>query len=151
MAAAKVSASSKRMMMLLTFQSPNARATTATPAAVALAAVPATPARVAATLRGALRRAVASSTAMRGSSPRSLLLRIGRFAEGLRKGCTVSANRPIRRQPPKDEALGVTASDGLEAPRPAAPSRRRWSRYARPGVVLVVTAISLYVLLPSLT
>ena len=45
----------------------------------------------------------------------------------------------------------MTASDGLEAPRTATPSRRRWSRYARPGVVLLVTAISLYALLPSLT
>ena len=45
----------------------------------------------------------------------------------------------------------MTASDGLEAPRTATPSRRRWSRSARPGVVLVVTAISLYALLPSLT
>jgi uncharacterized protein (TIRG00374 family) len=43
-----------------------------------------------------------------------------------------------------------SAGDELEAPRTAKPPRRRWSRYARPGVVLLVTAISLYALLPSL-
>jgi uncharacterized protein (TIRG00374 family) len=45
----------------------------------------------------------------------------------------------------------VTTSDGLEAPGAARPSRRRWYRYARPGVFLLITAISLYALLPSLT
>jgi uncharacterized protein (TIRG00374 family) len=45
----------------------------------------------------------------------------------------------------------VTTTDGLEASAPAGRSRRRWFRYARPGVLLLVTAISLYALLPSLT
>jgi hypothetical protein len=49
-----------------------------------------------------------------------------------------------------DETPRVTTSDGLEAPEAAKPAPRPWPRHARQGAVLVVTAISLYALLPSL-
>lgn len=47
----------------------------------------------------------------------------------------------------------MTSSDGLEAPPAAVPRRRRgwWWHYAKPGVLVLVTGISLYALLPSLT
>jgi uncharacterized protein (TIRG00374 family) len=46
----------------------------------------------------------------------------------------------------------VTSPGGLDERRQAAPGSRRaaWRRYARPGVLLLVTGVSLYLLLPSL-
>jgi hypothetical protein len=78
-AAAKVSARSNRITMLRTFQSPNAIATTTTAAAVAFAAV-----------------RVTSLACMRRCSLQAHRSRIGKFADELRDGCTVSANGPIR-------------------------------------------------------
>jgi len=72
---------------------------------------------------------------------------IGDIAEALRKGGTVSANRPIRRGFRETENPRVTSSEEYGA---APPSRSTWRRYARPGVLVLVTGLSLYLLLPSL-
>src|SRR4029077_751271 len=90
-AAAKVSARSSRMMMLLTFQSPKAIATTATAAAVALTAVRVTSRPGAVAGAGSTRRrSVFAWTAMRPSFSAGVRRRISEFAEGLRQGCSAA-------------------------------------------------------------
>jgi uncharacterized protein (TIRG00374 family) len=66
--------------------------------------------------------------------------RIGKFADELRKGCTVSANRRIRLATSGGETRGMTSISHAGG----------WRRYVRPGVLVLVTGISLYLLLPSL-
>jgi uncharacterized protein (TIRG00374 family) len=63
----------------------------------------------------------------------------------------VSANRLIPRAHVMMETPRMTSSDDPGASAAVGPSRRvAWRRFARPGVLVVVTGISLYVLLPSL-
>jgi hypothetical protein len=77
---------------------------------------------------------------MGGTFPQPCRSRIGEFADELRKGCTVSANRRIRQATSGGETRCMTSTSHAIG----------WRRYARPGVLVLVTGISLYVLLPSL-
>jgi uncharacterized protein (TIRG00374 family) len=77
---------------------------------------------------------------MRGTFPQPCRARIGEFADELRKGCTVSANRRIRQATSGGETRCMTSTSHAIG----------WRRYVRPGVLVLVTGISLYLLLPSL-